>query len=67
MRLPQGPELFILLGIIILVFGVGRLGKLGGELGSAIKNFREGLGAGMKDDKDAAEKPADKPEETKVI
>ena len=69
MRLPQGPELFLLLGIIILVFGVGRLGKLGGELGSAIKNFREGLGAGMKDDKEAAaaEKPADKPEETKVI
>jgi sec-independent protein translocase protein TatA len=69
MRLPQGPELFLLLGIIILVFGVGRLGKLGGELGSAIKNFREGLGAGMKDDKDATatDKAADKPEETKVI
>ncbi len=66
MRLPQGPELLILLGIIVLVFGVGRLGKLGGELGSAIKNFREGLGAGMKDDKEA-EKATDKPEETKVI
>jgi sec-independent protein translocase protein TatA len=66
MRLPQGPELLILLGIIVLVFGVGRLGKLGGELGSAIKNFREGLGAGMKDDKDG-EKAIEKPEETKVI
>jgi Sec-independent protein translocase protein TatA len=55
---------------VILVFGVGRLGRLGGELGSAIKNFREGLGAGMKDDKDAAattDKPADKPDEPKVI
>jgi TatA/E family protein of Tat protein translocase len=70
MRLPAGSELLIILGIVILVFGVGRLGRLGGELGSAIKNFREGLGAGMKDDKDAAattDKPSDKPEETKVI
>jgi sec-independent protein translocase protein TatA len=73
MRLPAGSELLIILGIVILVFGVGRLGRLGGELGSAIKNFREGLGAGLKDDEKPAattppaEKTADKPEETKVI
>jgi sec-independent protein translocase protein TatA len=69
MRLPQGPELFIILGIIILIFGVGRLGKLGGELGSAIKNFREGIGSGMKDNKDAAatDKPGDTPDGTKIV
>ena len=39
-----GPtELIIILVIVILVFGVGRLGKLGGELGNAIREFRQGL------------------------
>ena len=68
MRLPAGSELLIILGIVILVFGVGRLGRLGGELGSAIKNFREGLGSAMKD-KDAPAETVieDKPEGTKVL
>ena len=33
-------ELLIILAILILVFGVGRLGKIGGELGKGIRNFR---------------------------
>ncbi len=37
------PELLIILGIIILLFGVGRIGKIAGELGSGIRSFREGL------------------------
>lgn len=37
------PELLIILVIVALLFGVGRISKLGGELGSAISNFREGL------------------------
>jgi len=48
------PELLIILVIVIVIFGVGRLGKLGGELGSAIKQFRDGLGA---NDKPAEKKP----------
>jgi sec-independent protein translocase protein TatA len=68
MRLPAGSELLIILGIVIVVFGVGRLGRLGGELGSAIKNFREGLGSAMKDKDAPAETATDeKPEGTKVI
>ena len=40
-----GPtELIIILVIIIIVFGVGRISKIGGELGSGIKAFKEGLG-----------------------
>ena len=35
------PELAILLGVVILVFGVGRLGRLGAELGQALRQFRE--------------------------
>lgn len=39
-----GPtELPIILGIVILLFGVGRVSKIGGELGSAVGNFRRGL------------------------
>ena len=38
------PELIIILIIVVLVFGVGRLGRIGGELGSAIRQFREGIG-----------------------
>jgi sec-independent protein translocase protein TatA len=36
-------ELLIILAILILVFGVGRLGKIGGELGKGIRNFRQAL------------------------
>jgi len=39
-----GPtELIILLVIVLLLFGPGRIGKIAGELGKGIKSFREGL------------------------
>lgn len=39
-----GPtELLIILGIVILLFGVGRLSKIGSELGQGIRAFRDGL------------------------
>lgn len=44
-----GPELIIVLVIVIIVFGVGRIGRLGGELGSAIREFRTGLRENQKD------------------
>ena len=36
-------ELIIVLVIIVLLFGVGRIGKIAGELGSSIRNFREAM------------------------
>ena len=36
-------ELIIVLVIVILLFGVGRIGKIAGELGSGIKNFRSSM------------------------
>lgn len=38
------PEILILLVIVLLLFGPGRIGKIAGELGQGIRNFREGLG-----------------------
>jgi sec-independent protein translocase protein TatA len=39
-----GAEWIIILVIVILVFGPGRIGKVAGELGKSIKSFRDGLG-----------------------
>lgn len=36
-------ELVIIFGIIILLFGVGRISKLGKEAGQAINAFKSGL------------------------
>lgn len=44
-----GPaELLIILLIVVVLFGVGRVGKIGGELGQAVANFRRGLQDGAK-------------------
>ena len=37
------PELLIILLIVIVIFGAGRVAKLGGELGQGIREFRKGL------------------------
>ncbi len=37
------PELIIVLVIVVLLFGVGRIGKIAGELGKGVREFREGL------------------------
>lgn len=42
------PEMMVFLVIILLVFGVGRIGKIAGELGEGIRAFKEGL-SGKKD------------------
>jgi sec-independent protein translocase protein TatA len=39
-----GPtELIVILVIVLVLFGVGRIGRIGGELGKAIREFRRGL------------------------
>lgn len=53
-----GTELIIVLVIILLVFGVGRIGKIGGELGKGIKEFRKGL---QGDEPKASEPPDSAP------
>ena len=38
-----GWEWIIILVIVVLVFGVGRISKISGEIGSSIRAFREGV------------------------
>ncbi len=39
-----GPtELIIILVIVIVLFGVGRISKIAGELGSGIRAFKDGI------------------------
>ena len=40
------PELLVILLVVVLVFGVGRLGKLGKDLGEGIREFRQGISGG---------------------
>jgi sec-independent protein translocase protein TatA len=60
--MPGPAELLIILVIVLLLFGANRISNIGGELGSAISNFRRGLREGEEQDKAAEEKP--KNEET---
>jgi sec-independent protein translocase protein TatA len=38
-----GWEWVIILVIVLLVFGIGRVGKLGEELGKGVRAFRQGV------------------------
>ena len=55
MRLPGGAELIVILVIVVLIFGVGRISKIGKELGTGMREFRKGLQG------DEENKPAEPP------
>jgi len=57
----SGWEILVVLAIVLLLFGVGRIGKIGGELGSGIRAFRKGLKG--EDEKKPDEEKKDEPEE----
>jgi sec-independent protein translocase protein TatA len=55
-----GPtELIIILIIVIVLFGVGRIGKIAGEMGSGIRAFREGLKGDDDEEKEAEDESPD--------
>ncbi len=37
------PELLLILAVVVILFGVGRIGKIGKELGTGMREFRKGL------------------------
>lgn len=54
------PELIIILVILMIIFGVGRLADIGPALGRAIRGFRKGL-SGQDEEQPPAEKKKDGP------
>jgi len=44
------PELIVILVIILIIFGVGRLPQVGGALGKGIREFRKGVSGVIKDE-----------------
>lgn len=48
------PELLIILAVVLLVFGVGRISRIGSELGKGISAFREGVRDVSKEDDDTS-------------
>jgi sec-independent protein translocase protein TatA len=54
------PELIVILVIVLVVFGAGKLPEIGGALGKSIRNFKK-----ASDGKDEIEIKAKKEDETK--
>lgn len=48
--MPKGPELIVIVAVIILLFGARRLPELARSLGASAKEFRKGLEAGAEED-----------------
>jgi sec-independent protein translocase protein TatA len=79
MGIPGGLEWWIILAVILLLFGPTQLPKLAKMIGKSAKTLKEGLDGKLADDEDEAksaksddvaaaapaDKPADKPEDKK--
>ena len=53
-------QLLIVLAIVVMIFGTKKLRNMGGDLGSAIKGFKNAVG--NDEDKNADKKPVEKVE-----
>jgi sec-independent protein translocase protein TatA len=54
------PELLIVLAIVVLIFGVNKLPRLGKGLGEGIRNFKDSVRSGNKDTAPSDEEDATK-------
>jgi sec-independent protein translocase protein TatA len=59
----SGWELIIVLVIILLLFGPGRIAKVAGELGKGIRSFKDSVNASAEEDDE--EQPKEKAESGK--
>ena len=62
--IPGGPELFIVLGVILLLFGSTKLPKLARSLGASVTEFKKGLSEGDSQPEEDARSEAPKERET---
>lgn len=50
-------ELILILVVVILVFGTSKLRNMGGDLGAAVRNFKQSMKAGEADAADEKKEP----------
>jgi sec-independent protein translocase protein TatA len=50
------PELLLILVIVVLIFGAGRLPQLGKGIGEGIRNFKDGIRGEADEHKDDSKK-----------
>ena len=55
--IPKGPELIVLIVLIIIIFGARKLPELGKGIGEGIRNFKKSI-KGDEDNKPTKEKEA---------
>jgi sec-independent protein translocase protein TatA len=56
--MPSGPEWFIVLAVVLVIFGGSQLPKLARNLGKAQKEFKDGLAEGQQDEQPTTVDPA---------
>ena len=56
-------ELLIVLVIVLVLFGVGRISKIAGEMGSGIRAFKDGLQGDEEEQEEELAEGSDSPEE----
>ena len=61
-----GMELIIILVIVIIIFGVGRLTEIGGALGKGIREFRKATSEDSTDSKPDTVNQVEAPEKSKT-
>jgi sec-independent protein translocase protein TatA len=54
---PGLPEILIVLFIILLLFGPGRIANIARELGNSITAFRQGMNADKTEEQDKIDQP----------
>ncbi|MFC2069806.1 twin-arginine translocase TatA/TatE family subunit [Chloroflexota bacterium] len=65
-RPPGWPEIVLILVVVMIVFGVGKLPQIGGAVGKSIRAFRKGQkGALLKVDEEEEEEEEEEKEEEK--
>ena len=50
------PELIVILVIILIIFGAGKLPEIGAGIGKGIKNFKKGISEATEPDKEDKKK-----------
>ncbi len=62
--MPSGAEWLIVLVLVLIVFGAGKLPQVGRQLGSAISEFKDTVRPKEEEEEDSPSAPMDKTEPT---